>query len=343
MSGMPNVLKLKADQSSSFSSGRFVISLDFELFWGVRDKRTIENYGNNILGVQKAIPGMLDLFRQYEVKATFSTVGFLFAENKDQLLQHIPAVLPAYSDNNLSPYPAIKEIGHDEKDDPYHFGYSLLQLIAASGKHEIGTHTFCHYYCLEPGQTIEAFREDLVSAKKIAAVNNMTVESLVFPRNQFNEEYLAVCREVGIESYRGNPVSWLYAARNKNDESRFRRAMRLLDAYINITGHHCHSKVYVSNDVLINVAASRFLRPYSKKLSFLESLRLGRIKAAMLHAAKTNQLFHLWWHPHNFGANLRENLHFLEKILQYYQKLHRQYGFNSETITGIAAEVKQHS
>jgi hypothetical protein len=32
--------------------GAFVISLDFELFWGVRDKRTISGYGPNILGVR---------------------------------------------------------------------------------------------------------------------------------------------------------------------------------------------------------------------------------------------------------------------------------------------------
>ena len=28
--------------------GKFVISLDFELFWGVRDSRTISSYGSNI-------------------------------------------------------------------------------------------------------------------------------------------------------------------------------------------------------------------------------------------------------------------------------------------------------
>ena len=35
--------------------GALVISLDFELLWGVRDKRTIADYGPNILGVRKAV------------------------------------------------------------------------------------------------------------------------------------------------------------------------------------------------------------------------------------------------------------------------------------------------
>jgi hypothetical protein len=30
--------------------GIFTISLDFELYWGMRDKTTIENYSNNLGG-----------------------------------------------------------------------------------------------------------------------------------------------------------------------------------------------------------------------------------------------------------------------------------------------------
>lgn len=328
---------------TEFEKGKFVISLDFELFWGVRDKRTIADYGPNILGVKQAIPAILELLRTYDVKATFSTVGFLFAENKKELLQYIPSLLPEYTDKNLSPYEEIKGIGNDENEDPYHFGYSLLKKIVAEKMHEIGTHTFCHYYCLEPGQSSQAFLEDLKMAKKIAATKNIQVQSLVFPRNQFNEEYLSVCREAGISSYRGNPVSWLYAARNKNEESLFRRALRFLDTYINITGHHCHSKAYIQSASLVNVAASRFLRPYSSRLSFLESFRLRRIKRAMGYAAKKRRLFHLWWHPHNFGANLQENMAFLEQILRHYRDLHGQFGFESATMTGIAEEIKRHA
>jgi peptidoglycan/xylan/chitin deacetylase (PgdA/CDA1 family) len=325
--------------SADFDTGKFVISLDFELFWGVRDKRTIENYRTNLLGVQQAIPSMLALFDKYEVKATFSTVGLLFAKNKEDMLAHCPEVKPNYLDANLSPYNSFSEVGDNEKDDPYHFGYTLLEKIKMNSNHEIGTHTFCHYYCLEPGQTTEEFKQDLLAAKKIAVANNISIRSLVFPRNQFSEEYLSACKEAGIDSYRGNPASWLYTGRNKNNESLMRRAFRLLDTYINLTGYHCHTKGYVLSSSLINVAGSRFLRPYSPKLSFLESLRLQRIKKAMFHAAKTKKLFHLWWHPHNFGVNLQENIHFLEQILRYYQELQLKYKLSSSTMTEIADEL----
>lgn len=326
---------------SSFDTGKLVISLDFELFWGVRDKRSVDSYGANILAVQQVIPALLDTFDRAGVKATFSTVGFLFARNKEELLSFIPDRKPLYSDLRLSPYPEIATIGKDESTDPYHFGYSLLQMIRDNGNHEIGTHTFCHYYCLEPGQGPEDFRADLEAAQKIAGAKGLHLRSLVFPRNQFNSEYLAVCEACGLDSYRGNPDSWLYAGRNKNEESLFRRALRIIDAYVNISGHHCHTPDYILNGPLVNVAGSRFLRPWSRKLRWLEPLRLRRIKRAMRHAARNKLLFHLWWHPHNFGANLNENMHFLEEILRYYRELHRQYGFGSATMSAITDQLKK--
>jgi hypothetical protein len=37
----------------------FTISLDFELFWGMRDITTLKDYGSNILGGREAIPKIL--------------------------------------------------------------------------------------------------------------------------------------------------------------------------------------------------------------------------------------------------------------------------------------------
>ena len=68
-------------------------------------------------------------------------------------------------------------MGNDEEDDPYHYGYTLLELIKNS-KHELGTHTFSHYYCLEEGQTAEQFKADIEAAIKIAAEKGVTLKSL---------------------------------------------------------------------------------------------------------------------------------------------------------------------
>ena len=64
---------------------------------------------------------------------------------------------------------------------------------------------------------------------------------------------------------------------------------------------------------------------------------MSRIKKAMLYAAKNNENFHLWWHPHNFGCNLPENLAFLEKIVRHFHLLNQQYGMRSLSMAELAA------
>jgi hypothetical protein len=91
-------------KSLDTKAGKFVISLDFELMWGMRDKHTIETYGKNIIGVQKVIPRLLAMFKTYNVRATFAAVGFIFFDNKEELLKYLPERKPKYENENLSPY-----------------------------------------------------------------------------------------------------------------------------------------------------------------------------------------------------------------------------------------------
>jgi len=43
-------------------------------------------------------------------------------------------------------------------------------------------------------------------------------------------------------------------------------------------------------------------------------------------------VFHLWWHPHNFGVNLVENIALLREILEHFRKLHSEYGMMSSAM-----------
>ena len=338
--------------------GKFVISLDFELMWGVRDVVTIEQYGKNIAGVQKVIPRLLDVFDKYEIKGTFATVGFLFFETKAELTAAFPHLLPSYNDPNLSPYNGhFEQVKEHFTEDAYHYAPLLIQMIQQRKIHEISTHTFSHYYCLEPGQTKEQFREDLIAAADVAKKYNIQITSIIFPRNQYNVAYADVCTESGIIAYRGNEQHWIYDStrdiqnpltkaflalsgpfKNKMKRS-LRRLFRLTDSYINISGKNCYTDDYLKSKFPVDIPSSRLLRPYSPRLSFLESLRLRRIRNGMTYAAKNNLTFHLWWHPHNFGADQDKNFAFFEKIAAHYQQLHRKYGFESITMTALAKRV----
>lgn len=322
--------------------GYFVISLDYELMWGVRDSQTKESYGKNILGVKSAINEMLECFKCYNVNATFAIVGFLFHEAKDEIVRNIPNLVPGYKNKKLSPYPSIlTEIGNNEQDDPYFFGSSCIANIRQYPNHEIATHTYCHYYCMEEGQNKEQFEQDLNKAIEIAHNKEITFKSIVFPGNQTNIEYLDICKKYGIESYRGNEKGVIYSSKSYKKETVLLRILRLIDSYFNLTGYHCYDTNEIKKSYPFNIPSSRFLRPYSSKLFLLEKLKLMRIKNAMTYAAKNNLVYHLWWHPHNFGINLDHNIAMLNKILIHYQYLNVKYNFLSITMSELSNKIKR--
>src|SRR5258705_12607934 len=109
--------------------GAFVISLDFELLWGVRDNRTIADYGANILGVREVIPALLDLFAERNIACTWATVGLLFFATNRSMRAALPARQPRYADARLSSYHYLAEAGADEERDPHYYGLSLIRRI----------------------------------------------------------------------------------------------------------------------------------------------------------------------------------------------------------------------
>ncbi|SDC70420.1 polysaccharide deacetylase family protein [Niabella drilacis] len=320
--------------------GSFIISLDFELWWGVRDSKTQDTYGTNVKNVKNVIPALLNLFKKYNIRATFATVGFLFLREKEDFLRMLPAKVPNYTNSRLSPYhDHFTFLAEPFDTDEYYYGASLLDTIRRHPEQEIASHTFSHYYCLEDGQTLEDFQEDLQMAQSVAQSDGLILTSLVFPRNQFNDAYLSVCTALGFTCVRGNEKSWIYQVKNSDHTNYPRKILKLLDSYVNLSGHNCYSISDVTRAVPVNLPASRFLRPYSKKLRFLEPLKITRIKNSMTHAAKNNLVFHLWWHPHNFGTNLKNNMASLEQLLQHYAFLKEKYHFCSETMSHITSRI----
>lgn len=326
------------------TNGHFVISLDFELHWGMCDHKSVADYKENLKNVGPVINRLLALADAYNVKLTFATVGFLFAESKSELLDFIPNKKPTYTNSKFSPYSLLKSIGENESKDPYHFAKSTIKLIKDNGNHEIGTHTFSHFYCHELGQTISQFEEDIKSAIAIAKPLNIKLESIVFPRNMIKTEnktdqpYLEVCKKYGINSFRGKEKAFIY---NIHTTKYYKgwylfKFLRLLDTYINVTGFNTYKvENHYTEKGILNLPSSRILRAYMKSLKFLEPLKILRIKKSMKHAAKKGELFHLWWHPHNFGKNMDENFENLEAIFKEYAILNKSNTFSSETMTSL--------
>lgn len=309
------------------AKGIFTISLDFELHWGVMPRLSVKDYETNLKGTKESIYQTLALFGDYDIHATWATVGFLFFEEKHKLLKALPDIRPSYKNEKFNPFPLLERIASTEKEAPYHLAASMIEDIQKVPFQEIATHTFSHYFCLEDGQAIEAFQADLNAAITTATAKGISIKSIVFPRNQYSKAYLEACKSLGISNVRGNPEHFIYQPRKREDESLHVRLLRLLDAYFNITGFQINT-VEKENGIC-DIKASRFLRPFSSKLAFLDSLRIKRIKKEMTQAAKEGKLYHLWWHPHNFGTHTEANMLFLKNILAHYQDLKLEYDFQS--------------
>ena len=307
--------------------GTLVISLDFELVWGIfdhvelNDKKT---YFNNTL---LAIPKMVALFEKYSIHVTWATVGMLFNENWEEWHSNIPSILPTYDNSNLNPYNYGKK--HQKSNlDAFFFAPNLIKNINSIKGQEIATHTYSHYYCLEKGQTIEQFNADMQQAVLIAKKFNISLKSLVFPRNQFNKEYLEVCSKNQIETVRTNPDNWYWNL--TKPETIVTKILRSGDAYLPF-GKKSYSDTIVKKEDVVCQPASRFLRPQNK-IEVLNTARLLRIKSEIIQAAKNGEVYHLWWHPHNFGTDTEGALKTLKAIVEVFAHCREVYGMESLTM-----------
>ena len=315
--------------------GTLIVSLDFELFWGMLDVCPLEKYQNNVLGGRKAIPQLLELFQKHGIHATWAAVGFLFAENYEEVRRYFPENKPGYANEKLNAYREFAKIGKNEQEAPCFYAPSLLEKIAAVPGQEIGSHTFSHYYCREAGQTPEQFAEDLAAAKAIAGDHGYDLTSVILPRNQCEPEYTDILRQAGFTAYRDEENDWIY---NKVKSGLLFKVLRTLDMYLPLTGQggytpKCENGIW-------NLTGSRMFRPIRPCLP-LEGLKLRRIKRQMLHAAKNGLTFHLWWHPHNVGARTEEHLKQLDEIFSYYEELKETYGMRSLNMREAAESLSK--
>ena len=326
---------------TTLAGGRFVVSLDFELHWGVRAQWSVAAYRANLLGVRDVVPSLLEVFREFDIHATWATVGMLFFGTRRELLNGLPALRPAFGDPHLSAYSDLDEIGDAEEDDPYHYAKSLVQRIAEHRDQEIATHTFSHYFCLEHGAEVASFSDDLEAAKNAARPYDITLRSLVFPGNQAAERFVRAAAAQNLTVYRGNQSAWLYrAGPQARQQTTIRRGLRLLDAYVMLSGHNAYSPDALVTGDVVNIPASRALRPYGRTLRALEGLRRWRIETDLDYAARNDLVYHLWWHPHNFGVNLDRNLDVLRGILRRFAELRERFGMRSVTMAELADELK---
>jgi peptidoglycan/xylan/chitin deacetylase (PgdA/CDA1 family) len=316
-------------------AGTLVISLDFELAWGIPDAER-ERLLPSLYGARAAVPALLERFAAHRVHATWATVGALFARNRDELLAVLPEPSASGLERGRDPARHRDRIGHTEADAPLYFAPSLIERILRTPGQELGSHTMSHAPALEGSDRALRLRADLDAAQRLAEqTTGARLQSLVFPYNQYDDEALRVAAQAGFRAFRGNvPHSAHHpAAASANRWSH--RAIRLADQFVPLLTTNTLLYPAPSSAPLVNVRASRFLRPVGAS-KFAAKQALHRTCALLTAAAETDQVVHLWAHPHNFGHGMDRQLRWLDEVLTHVDALRRSHGLTSATMSEMA-------
>lgn len=307
-------------------AGTVVLSLDLELRWGVHDTHglNVDGYRENIEGVAEATPRLLRLLEHYDIAATWATVGAIGCGSWDEYFRRAPPP-PQYRKTALRVKPEYADI---DPEGRLHFAPDLIQKVLSAPRQELGSHTFSHLFMREAGITAADVAADLRAASTLFR-ERFGVEpiSLVFPRNQ--PAFIDVIRASPIRVWRGNPGPWFFECEDSEHNGPIPRALRLLDG---VTPFLRRASPLVDGDMN---RATLYLRLNLPK--GLWSLHMQRIRHE-LDTMRPDEIVHLWFHPHNLGAQMEERLVRVEEVLEMIAKRMQRGTLVSRTMSELIAK-----
>lgn len=278
------------------------ISLDFELRWGVRHlyRDDFSKYKLELDGAVDAARLLCDYFEERQVETSWATVGALALHNWEEFFSKVDRdTLNARSNFLAGANEFLKE------NEKYYFAPEMVRHLCSSRYSEVASHTFTHLFCGETHVLKESFLADGELLNDVFLGNyGHRVKSIVFPRNQ--ENYTNDLSTLGITSYRAIERGDSVEANTLSGNTLFKKIMRLSSS-VNPLG-------FRSTAFTMNYSrASLFLRlnlPY-----FAWQLHLYKIKNE-LNSLKDGECFHIWWHPHNLGADTDSKLKRIDEVMK---------------------------
>lgn len=326
------------DSELNQDTGTLAISLDFEMYWGMADITEVDEMTPVMQNVHTVVPRLLELFKKYEIHATWATVGALMAENDEDFLDNLYSGITEQTTVMLEKVGVLaKNAGKCPRD--ILFAPDLVAMVANADGQEIATHTYSHYYCSEADSTPEAFASEIKSALEMAEKKGLDINSAVFPRNQVADEYLEAMDGVKPLAFRGNESGWIAAIKSKS--LKLWTLVWYIDNYIPLQKRCSYKIGEIFDRGRLNIRNSRFFKPFRPKFRFAERLKLRRYKREMLKAAKKGEIYHMYWHPHNFAVDTEINFAQMDELLSYYSELREKYGMKSMNMNEVAEQYRK--
>lgn len=274
--------------------GKIVVSIDFELRWGVHDiyGLDIDGYRANLENCRFAVNQTLEMFKTRNIRATWATVGAIGLDNWNDYFNTVKSQ-PKYKRKKF--FISEKYADIDPKGE-LHFAPDLVRKIIETSGQELASHTFSHVYCREEGFMLSDFVNDSECFSKIFNSKfHIIPKSIVFPRNQ--TKFIEHLKNINIEIYRGKKE---YLFESKIGE-KFQNILEvLLPMKIpssKVSGSLTRGDLFVRFDLPIH----------------LWKLQLRKLKYCLEHLGKDG-ICHIWWHPHNVGPNLTLGLARFEEL-----------------------------
>ncbi len=299
--------------------GVFTISIDFELIWGTLDLFGPEQFGKHCAAERSLIKRLLDLFVEFDISATWCTLGHLFLDrcNPQNGVKHPEIVRPEHA------WCRHDWFEHDpcgsEESAPLFFGGSLIDKIRACPvPQEIGCHSFSHVIFGDEGCSRATAASELAACVHLARQRGIELRSFAFPRNRVG--YLDILLDHGFVCYRGPEPVW-YEMRPWPET--LKRLARLWEVLLVLAPPTVLPEKTLAG--IWNIPGSMIYFPMHGWRRHLPlSWRVKRAVKGLHAAARQKRIFHLWFHPTNLADQTEKMFHGVRQILEQARTLRRQ-------------------
>lgn len=287
--------------------GQFVISLDTELAWGRINDPELPAFLSVIDQTRAATDEILRLFDKYDIPATWATVGRMFMESEHEL-DTVEDLSYFYDGLNNQKIYENDRLNSDSNSLVY--GWDIVQKISnAKTKHEIASHSFNH---IDFGKTTskEVAETDIKDAMEMTRRKlGIEMESWVYPKNSIG--YKNSLFEQGIKYYRGEDKFWY-----GNFPGPIKKLLYQFDTFLGWSPSTVVPLLEANG--LVNIPGSSIFRVthlgIKKNVPYSSIIRKA-IKG-LKKARNQKEIYHLWFHPFNFGHELEAHCKAFERVLQ---------------------------
>lgn len=281
--------------------GTFVISLDFELAWGTRGRPAASKVGPYLKGARDAIRIILDLFEEFDIAATWATVGALLMAQPGAQRRHRMIASSAFDD-----IPA-----GDHISAPDWYAEDILdQIMNCSVPQEIGCHTLTHLYVNSAPEGRQVLADELdLFLELFEELNLPRPRSFVYPKAY--QAHFDLLAERDFYAFRGPENRWYESLPGTLPAA----GLRLVDSVAGFTPQVRCCEHYSDN--LWMIPASQFYAPFMGvgRCVPLQS-RVRKAINGLNHAATHGGVYHLWTHPFNMGFRTEELLSGMRLIFE---------------------------